>query len=82
MLAPMKSRVIATLISLALVLPALACPGAKNMQNADAGTAQSERPAEAAAATQTPMPAADAPVEAQPAEVAAVPAPDAPTTKN
>ncbi len=62
---------------LALATPALACPGSKAMQNADAGTAQSEKPAESAAA-QTPMPAADATVE--PAEVAAAPA--AETAKN
>jgi hypothetical protein len=80
---PMKSLTIATVsaLALALVTPAVACPGAKNMQNADAGTAQSEKPAEAAAA-QTPMPAADATAEAQPAEVAAAPEAEAPTTKN
>jgi hypothetical protein len=80
---PMKSLAIATVsaLALALVTPAIACPGAKNMQNADAGTAQSEAPAEAAAA-QTPMPEADASADAQPAEVAAAPATDAATTKN
>lgn len=80
---PMKSLAIATVsaLSLALVTPAIACPGAKNMQNADAGATQSEKPAEAAAA-QTPMPAAEAPADAQPAEVAAAPASSTATTKN
>lgn len=79
----MKSLAIATVsaFALALVTPAVACPGAKNMQNADAGTAQTEMPAEAAAA-QTPLPAADATAEAQPAEVAAAPAADTATKKN
>lgn len=79
----MKSLAIATVsaFALAVVTPAIACPGAKNMQNADAGTAQSEKPAEAASA-QTPMPAADASADAQPAEVAAAPASDTATTKN
>lgn len=78
----MKSlTLIATALSLAIAAPAVACPGAKKMQNADAGTAQTEMPAEAAAA-QTPMPAADATVEAQPAEVAAAPAADTATKKN
>jgi hypothetical protein len=77
----MKSLAIATVsaLALALVTPAIACPGAKNMQNADAGTAQSEKPAEAAAA-QTPMPAAE--VTAEAAEVAAAPAAETATTKN
>ncbi|OYW56329.1 MAG: hypothetical protein B7Y80_07345 [Hyphomicrobium sp. 32-62-53] len=79
----MKSLAIAAVsaLALALVTPAIACPGAKNMQNADAGTAQSEAPAEAAAA-QTPMPAADASAEAQPAEVAAAPAAETASKKN
>jgi hypothetical protein len=80
---PMKSLAIATVsaLALALVTPAIACPGAKNMQNVDSGTAQSEAPAEAAAA-QTPMPAADATADAQPAEVAAAPAAETATKKN
>jgi hypothetical protein len=79
---PMKSLALATIsaVALAIVTPATACPGAKNMQH-DAGATQSEKPAEAAA-VQTPMPAADATAEAQPAEVAAAPAGDTATTKN
>ena len=75
--------VILTLSAVALVLatPAMACPMSKSMQNADAGTAQTEKPAEAAAA-QTPMPAADAAAEAQPAEVAAAPATESAPVKN
>jgi hypothetical protein len=80
---PMKFFPLATVsaLSLALITPASACPGNKAMQNADAGTAQSEKPAEVAAA-QTPMPAEDATTAAQPAEVAAAPASETPAVKN
>lgn len=84
----MKTVALATASALALAFatPALAmdCASKKSMQNAEAGTAQSEKAAEVAA-PQTPLPADEAvsaATEPQPAEVAAAPAAEAPTTKN
>jgi hypothetical protein len=78
---PMKTLALATVsaLSLALAAPAFAmdCAGKKDMQNAEADAARSEKPVEAATA-QTPVPAA----EPQSAEVAAAPVTDTATTKN
>lgn len=84
----MKTVALATASALALAFatPALAmdCASKKSMQNAEAGTVQSEKTAEVAAA-QTPLPAAEAvsaATEPQSAEFASAPAAEAPNTKN